>query len=64
MKHAFLIYAHEDPFVLHILLNLLDDERNEIFLHIDPRQQEAMQTALNPSPSVMPDFTSSNQQWP
>lgn len=50
MKHAFLIYAHEDPFVLHILLNLLDDERNEIFLHIDPRQQEAMQTALNPSP--------------
>ncbi|RRD80254.1 glycosyl transferase [Alloprevotella sp. OH1205_COT-284] len=37
MKHAFLIMAHQEPEVLLALLRLLDDERNDIFLHIDRR---------------------------
>lgn len=35
MKHAFLILAHNDFEILRILLSMLDDERNDIYLHID-----------------------------
>lgn len=34
-KHAYLIMAHNEFEILKILLHLLDDERNDIFLHID-----------------------------
>lgn len=37
MKHAFLIIAHHEPEVLTLLLELLDDARNDIYLHIDRR---------------------------
>lgn len=37
MKHAFLIIAHNEPGVLAALLHQLDDERNDIYLHIDAR---------------------------
>lgn len=36
-RHAFLIIAHHEPEVLRLLLTLLDDERNDIFLHVDGR---------------------------
>ena len=49
MKHAFLIYAHEEPLVLHTLLRLLDHERNEIFLHLDPRNS-VLPSVLSLSP--------------
>lgn len=35
MKHAYLIMAHNEWRVLNTLLQLIDDERNDIFLHID-----------------------------
>ncbi|MHA8067277.1 beta-1,6-N-acetylglucosaminyltransferase [Aquirufa sp. ROCK2-A2] len=34
-KHAYLLIAHINPWQLSILLELLDDERNDIFLFID-----------------------------
>lgn len=37
MKHAFLIMAHADPTLLGVLLRMLDDERNDIFLHVDAK---------------------------
>lgn len=37
MKHAFLIMAHNEPAVLRTLLSMLDDSRNDIYLHIDRR---------------------------
>lgn len=37
MKHAYLIVAHNEPIVLKYLLTMLDDERNDVFLHIDRR---------------------------
>lgn len=40
MKHAYLIIAHNQPFVLETLLRMLDDARNSIFLHIDARSKE------------------------
>lgn len=35
MKHAYLIMAHNNFSVLKVLLKLLDDDRNDIYLHID-----------------------------
>lgn len=37
MKHAFLIIAHEDFRVLEVLLSMLDDMRNDVYLHVDRR---------------------------
>ena len=38
-KHAFLIIAHGKFNQLQILLNLLDDERNDLYVHIDKKAQ-------------------------
>lgn len=35
MKHAYLIMAHNNPYTLESLIKLIDDERNDIYLHID-----------------------------
>ena len=35
MKHAYLIMAHKEPYNLRKLLELLDHENNDIFIHID-----------------------------
>lgn len=34
-KHAYLIIAHNNWYVLEKLIRLIDDERNDIYLHID-----------------------------
>ena len=39
-KHAYLIMAHNNPGVLEKLICALDDERNDIFLHIDRKSRE------------------------
>lgn len=38
-KHAYLIMAHTQPELLKALLRLLDDERNDIYLHIDKKAE-------------------------
>ena len=35
MKHAYLITAHDSPELLQRLLKALDDERNDIYIHLD-----------------------------
>lgn len=37
MKHAYLIIAHHEPGLLILLLSKLDDERNDIYVHIDKK---------------------------
>jgi len=37
MKHAYMIIAHTNFEQLQTLLDLLDDERNDIYLHIDKK---------------------------
>lgn len=37
MKHAYLIMAHHRPDLLRELISALDDERNDIYLHIDKK---------------------------
>ena len=39
-RHAYLILAHEDTLVLRRLLALVDDERNDIFIHIDKNSKD------------------------
>lgn len=39
-KHAYLIMAHNDFYTLEKLLELIDDERNDIFIHIDSKCNE------------------------
>lgn len=38
-KHAYLIIAHNEPNILQTLVNLIDDERNDIFIHIDSKAE-------------------------
>lgn len=40
MKHAYLVMAHHRKDLLDLLFEELDDERNDIFLHIDKRTTE------------------------
>ena len=43
MKHAYLIIAHNEWEILRTLLTMLDDDRNDIYLHIDRRATALMQ---------------------
>lgn len=36
-KHAYLIIAHNEFGILKVLLSMLDDERNDIYLHLDKK---------------------------
>ena len=38
-RHAYLIMAHDNPCQLSKLIHLLDDERNDIFVHIDKKSE-------------------------
>lgn len=39
-KHAYLIIAHGEEPVLRALLGMLDDERNDVYLHVDGKAKE------------------------
>jgi len=34
-RHAYLILAHNQPRLLQVLVDMIDDERNDIFIHVD-----------------------------
>lgn len=37
LRHAYLILAHNNYYILEKLIKLLDDERNDIFIHVDKK---------------------------
>ena len=39
-RHAYLILAHANPYVLEKLILLLDDERNDIYIHVDKKVKD------------------------
>lgn len=39
-KHAFMIIAHDQFDLLKILITMLDDERNDIYVHVDSKAQD------------------------
>lgn len=36
-RHAYLMLAHNQPRLLQVLIDMIDDERNDIYLHIDAK---------------------------
>ena len=40
MKHAYLIMAHNEPYILERILKLIDDNRNDIYIHIDKKWKD------------------------
>ena len=40
MKHAYLIMAHNEFELLHVLISMLDDARNDIYLHVDKKAKD------------------------
>lgn len=42
-RHAYCIIAHNEPEVLAILVRMIDDPRNDIFIHIDAKVRETSQ---------------------
>lgn len=46
MKFAYLIMAHNNPYQLEILLKLLDNSENDIYLHIDKKNTDIDITSL------------------
>ncbi len=45
-KHAYLIMIHEDSEILHKSLQLIDDKRNDIFIHIDAKTNSTFKEQL------------------
>lgn len=45
-KHAFLIIAHQDDYCFRILLSMLDDVRNDIYIHMDLKNKFYDQNAV------------------
>lgn len=45
-KHAYLIVAHKDDYTFRSLLQMIDDERNDIFIHMDKKNKEYDETAV------------------
>jgi len=39
-KQAYLIIAHKDDLGFQTLLKMLDDQRNDIFIHMDKKNQD------------------------
>ncbi len=46
-KHAYLIMAHNQPEHLRKLLDVLDNERNDIFIHLDKKSSIDSQSLLD-----------------
>ena len=40
MKHAYLILAHNNYYCLEKLLRLIDDTRNDIYIHADSKAKD------------------------
>lgn len=49
MRHAYCIIAHSNPQQLWHLIDLLDDERNDIYIHVD---QKVDIQAFTPLPQI------------
>lgn len=50
MRHAYCIIAHSNPQQLWHLIDLLDDERNDIYIHVD--QKVDIQAFTPPMPQM------------
>lgn len=63
MKHAYLILAHGSYGLLQRLLDAIDDKRNDIFIHIDRKQQELPRLHTEHSQLIMLDQERVDVWW-
>ena len=40
-KHAYLLLTHQYSKVLEVLVRMIDDERNDIYVHIDKKVKDS-----------------------
>ncbi len=57
MKHAYLILAHNNFYTLKVLLKLLDNENNDIYMHIDKKTRNV------PKEEILSVVQKSNLHW-
>lgn len=65
-KHAYLIMAHKDPEQLKLLISLLDDPRNDIFVHCDKKSDPSILEAfkaISPKESSYAVFSENAISW-
>ena len=53
MKHAYLIIAHNDPTLLAVLVEMLDDERNDIYILIDKKADTSQFSVVKATKSIL-----------
>lgn len=53
MKFAYLIIAHNEPKIFASLVSLLDDERNDIFVHVDKKADISQFNTVKPAKSKL-----------
>lgn len=52
-RHAYCIIAHSDHYCLKSLIELLDDDRNDIFLLLDKKASDELESGLKTSQSLL-----------
>lgn len=57
MKHAYLMLAHNNFYTLKVLLKLLDNENNDIYIHIDKKTRNV------PKEEILSVVQKSNLHW-
>lgn len=63
MKHAYLIIAHNEPLLLQVLVDLIDDERNDIFIAIDSRSDIKLFKSLKAKKSGLTFTKQCDNRW-
>ena len=51
LKFAYLVIAHNEPKIFATLVSLLDDERNDIYVHVDQKADISRFKACRPTKS-------------
>lgn len=52
-RHAYLIIAHDEPEIFHVLISLLDDYRNDIFVHVDQKSDISLFNSVRTKKSTI-----------
>lgn len=63
MKFAYLVIAHNEPKIFATLVSLLDDERNDIFVHVDKKADISQFQVCKPTKSKMYFVERQNVDW-
>lgn len=63
MKHAYNIIAHANLYVLNKLICSIDDPRNDIFIHLDPKSIINKEDIVVPKKSSIHIFTQISVYW-